>query len=106
MSDPWPRACLSCGRVQAWPRPVCDGCAGRGFAASPDPLRGIVYSVTVVHRAPTPEFASDLPYAVMLVRAAAGGLVMGRARGFPIVASIGTPVRVVRAGPALAIVPE
>ena len=60
------------------------------------PLRGVVYSATEVHRAPSPAFASAVPYVVVLVRAEAGGLVMGRARGL-VAPAIGTLVLVVRA---------
>lgn len=106
MSDVWPRACIACHRVQAWSRPVCDGCEGRHFAGCKEPLHGTVYSATTVHRAPSPAFADAVPYAIVLVRADGGGLVMGRARGFSAEPAIGTPVQVVRAGLALDVIPH
>ncbi len=106
MFDPWPRACVACGRVQAWPRPVCDTCGGRAFSPCPEPLTGTVYSVTEVRRAPSPVFADEVPYVIALVRASAGGMVMGRVRGFPAVPSIGAPVWVVRADLALDVIPD
>ncbi len=105
MFDPWPRACSTCARVQAWPRPICNGCAGRAFATCPEPLHGIVYSMTEVHRSPSPAFASGVPYVVVLVRVDGGGMVMGRARSFPAVPPVGTPVLVVRGGNALDVIP-
>jgi uncharacterized protein len=71
--------CPGCGRNQAIARPFCAGCL------RPDPEwraasgTGRVVACTVMHRAPTPEWKSRLPYAIALVDLSEGLRVMALA---------------------------
>jgi uncharacterized protein len=58
--------CGACGRVQFYPRPFCAACGGvPSWAISTG--RGSVYAATRVSRAPTADFASLVPYDILLV---------------------------------------
>jgi uncharacterized protein len=84
------RRCAACGAVRFPPRPFCTGCGGvTGWEVSRG--RGMVYAVTRVTRAPTPEFAALAPYDIVLVDLDEGFRMMGH--GAPGLA-IGDRVRV------------
>ncbi len=81
MSDPLTvRCCAACGAVQSYPRPLCTVCRSRAFEDRALPLRGEIYSLTVVQRAPSPAFTP--PYTVALVRGPSGGLLMMQLHDF------------------------
>ncbi len=71
--------CDSCARSQHYPRALCVACAGSQLSFVEATGRGTVYSFTVVHRAPSAEFAP--PYVVALVRLDEGPLLLTRIVG-------------------------
>lgn len=58
--------CLSCGHIQHYPRDLCTGCWSAELEFRQVSGSGSVYTFSVVHRPPAPEFA-DTPYVVGLV---------------------------------------
>ena len=61
------QTCQECGAVLFPHRAVCTSCGSRRLAVIESQGRATVYSYTVVHRAPAPEFQDHLPYVVALV---------------------------------------
>jgi uncharacterized OB-fold protein len=94
------RTCEACGAWQSYARPVCTLCHGRSFFQAGLPLRGEIYSLTVVQRAPAPQFAADVPYTIGLIRGPSGGLLMLQLHDFPTTPGIGDPVWIEEAGDA------
>ena len=62
------QACGSCGHVQFPPRHQCARCWSTDIGPRESSGRGSVESVTVVRRAPLPQFRHRAPYAVAAVR--------------------------------------
>jgi uncharacterized OB-fold protein len=64
--------CTKCRRYQFYPRRHCTAC----LTADPEWVaasgRGTLYSYTVVHRTPNPQFAALTPYVLALVDLAEG----------------------------------
>lgn len=58
--------CPGCGAAQFYPRPFCARCGATPAWAVSQGL-GVVYAVTRVARAPTPDFAALAPYDILLV---------------------------------------
>jgi len=65
------RCCKACGAFNAPTRYVCR-CGCTELTWVPSSGRGIVYSFTVVHRAPDPSFKEDVPYVIAIVELAEG----------------------------------
>lgn len=92
-------SCTACGHVWQFSRALCPTCA------TPEPQEidaggeGTVWSVTVVHRAPTPE--DDVPggYGIALISLREGARVMARTASIDL--EIGDAVRVEAAGSRL-----
>lgn len=82
--------CERCGAAQRLARFACTRCGHTGLAWKTAAGTGVVWAVTVVERAPAPEFASLVPYALVLVDLDEGARVMGHA---PIGTRIGERVR-------------
>jgi uncharacterized OB-fold protein len=82
--------CEQCGRSQAFLRPFCADCGSDRVTWRIAGGRGTVASLSVVHRAPTPEFRDRIPYAILLVDLEEGLRVM--THGQPDL-SMGCPVR-------------
>ena len=59
--------CSSCGHVQFPPRQHCAKCWREDLVWTESSGLGTVESVTIVHRAPTPELRDKVPYAVATV---------------------------------------
>ncbi len=59
--------CRDCGHVQYYQQATCRDCQSAQLEHQPASGRGVVYSYSVVHRAPGPEFKDDVPYCVLLV---------------------------------------
>jgi uncharacterized OB-fold protein len=59
--------CLDCSRYHFYPRTLCPHCGSTRLEWSACGGRGTVYSYTIVHRAPSPAFAADVPYVVAVV---------------------------------------
>jgi len=57
--------CGDCGRNFFSPQIACPRCLSENWAYQPSAGRGTVYSVTVVHKAPSPEF--EVPYVLAVV---------------------------------------
>ncbi|HYF09220.1 MAG TPA: Zn-ribbon domain-containing OB-fold protein [Acetobacteraceae bacterium] len=86
--------CEDCGTAHLYPRSRCPACGGARLAWRGASGRGEIYSFSVVHRAPTPAFAAEVPYTVAIVRLAEGPHLMGRLNAAPEAARIGQPVRI------------
>ncbi len=59
--------CESCGKFHFYPRALCPHCGSHTIRWSSPTGLGSVYSMTVVHRAPSPSFEAMVPYVVALV---------------------------------------
>ena len=87
--------CSDCGKFHFYPRPVCPHCAGARLAWAQASGRGVVYSHSTVHRAPSPAFKADLPYVVAIVKTDEGPQLLSRIVGIaPEKVAIGMRVRV------------
>lgn len=60
--------CLDCNCHHFYPRTLCPHCGSARLEWADCSGRGEVYSFTVVHRAPSPAFAADVPYVVAVVK--------------------------------------
>jgi hypothetical protein len=70
--------CRACGHAQYYQQAACRACGSDALEHRPASGRGRVHSFSVVHRAPGPEFASDTPYAVILVELQEGPRMISR----------------------------
>jgi uncharacterized OB-fold protein len=61
------RHCTACGKLHYPPRHLCPHCWSDKLDWTPSAGKGMVYSFTVMHRAPTPDFVGNVPYVVALV---------------------------------------
>ena len=59
--------CEACGTPRHPPRVLCAKCGSDQVAWVPSAGQGAIFSWTVVHLAPHPAFASQVPYAVVVV---------------------------------------
>jgi uncharacterized OB-fold protein len=59
--------CSACGRYLPYARSVCSQCGRETLSWLPVSGRGRVYSYTVIHRAPHPEFRPYVPYVLALI---------------------------------------
>lgn len=59
--------CQSCGALAHYPRLVCPHCGSQEKAWITASGKGTVYSYTVLHRAPSPAFAAEVPYVVAII---------------------------------------
>ena len=65
------------GHWEAYPRSACKVC-GAPLARERASGCGVVYSLTIVYRAPSPAFAQEVPYAIAIVATDEGPRLMGR----------------------------
>ncbi|MFI9562869.1 Zn-ribbon domain-containing OB-fold protein [Streptomyces rishiriensis] len=85
--------CPGCGLRFFVPEPACPGCMSQDWRYAPSAGLGTVYSVTVVHRAPGPGFAT--PFALTVVDLDDGGSLLSHVdAGDPDDVVIGMRVRV------------
>lgn len=85
--------CDACGSSFFTPQVACPRCLSEEWAYAPSSGRGVVYSATVVHRAPFPGIAT--PYELAMVDMEEEWTMLSEivgSRGEP--TPIGTPVRV------------
>jgi uncharacterized protein len=82
-------SCHACDHRAAVIRPFCAACGSFEVTPLVASGRGTVYSVTVVHRAPSEAWARDVPYAIALIDLEEGPRVMARA---PLATAIGDAV--------------
>lgn len=59
--------CSSCGTWRHPPRVLCASCGSEAWTWEPSSARGRLFSWTVTHQPLHPEFASVVPYAVVVV---------------------------------------
>ena len=59
--------CQECGTLRHPPRVLCAECGSDRVSWVPSAGRGTVFSWTVIHQAPHPAFAGQVPYAVVVV---------------------------------------
>ena len=61
------RRCTACGKLHFPPRHLCPKCWSDALEWTKSTGQGVVYSFTVMHRAPMPAFAKRVPYVVALI---------------------------------------
>jgi uncharacterized OB-fold protein len=61
------RHCWSCGARHFMPRHLCPQCWSDKLEWIESTGAGSVYSFSIVHRAPTPDFATRAPYVIAMV---------------------------------------
>ena len=61
------RRCTACGKHHFPPRHLCPKCWSDEFEWTLSAGKGVVYSFTIMRRAPMPAFAQRVPYVVALV---------------------------------------
>lgn len=59
--------CTDCGHIQYYQQRLCRQCQSDKLIHKKASGKGVIYSYSVVYRAPGPAFKSDVPYAVLLV---------------------------------------
>jgi len=61
------KRCTACGKHHFPPRYLCPSCWSDALEWATSEGKGVVYSFTVMHRAPMPAFAKRVPYVVALI---------------------------------------
>lgn len=90
------QSCMDCRTPLFPPGTLCRRCGSTRLEWQVSSGLGTIYSLTMVHRAPTPAFVGDVPYALALVDVAEGFRMMANIVGCdPLVLDIGTAVKVV-----------
>jgi hypothetical protein len=88
--------CASCRRLRFVPTELCPACGSAAATWAPVSGRGRVYTFTVVHRAPTPAYQADAPYALAYVELDEGPRMPARLVDVdPAAVEVGLPVEVV-----------
>jgi uncharacterized protein len=72
--------CAACGHFFFYPRTVCPRCHSGAVEWRAASGHGVIYSYTVVRRAPSPVFAADVPYTVALADLDEGCRIVARVR--------------------------
>jgi uncharacterized protein len=75
--------CESCHRLAWYPRALCPRCGEFSLRWEQLSGRGVVYAVSVHHRAAHPAFADRVPYSVVLVDLEEGVRMMSNVFGTP-----------------------
>ena len=73
--------CEACNRAQFPPSSVCTHCHNSTLSWRVSAGLGAVFSFSIVHRAPTPEFKLEAPYPIALVELDEGFRIMVNIRG-------------------------
>ncbi len=73
--------CDACGQLQWPPRDLCKQCHGDRFHWPVMPDQAVVYTYSVVYRAPHPWFKEHLPYAIVVAELENGLRLLGNAFG-------------------------
>lgn len=85
--------CRTCGIVVFYPRARCPACHTAELTWETMSGRGVVHAFTIVHRAPDPARAQDVPYVVALVDLDEGARLMTNLVGCAVDdVSVGMPV--------------
>jgi uncharacterized protein len=86
--------CGGCGHTWYFQRDFCPACGAAPPRLLPADGRGTLYASTFVHRAPSEEFKSLVPYTIVLVDMREGFRVMGHAEpGLPLEAPVRCEMR-------------
>jgi uncharacterized protein len=75
--------CLDCDNFHFYPRTICPHCGSINLQWRSCSGHGVVYSYTVVHRAPGPAFEADVPYVVAVIALEEGPHLMSTVVGTP-----------------------
>lgn len=75
--------CRPCDSLVWYPRHVCPRCGGSRLDWTELSGRGVVYAVSVHHRAALPALAGKVPYSVVLVDLEGGARMMSTMFGVP-----------------------
>jgi uncharacterized protein len=87
--------CQRCGQRRFPPREICSDCLGRDADWVASSGRGTIVSFNVMHQVYHPAFASEVPYAVVLVELEDGGRLLTNLTGCPLdLVRVGLPVEV------------
>ena len=87
--------CEACGTPRHPPRVLCANCGSDQVAWVPSAGQGTIFSWTVTHQAPHPAFASQVPYAVVVVELEEGVRIVASLRELaPEHLELGLPVEV------------
>ena len=90
------QSCTQCGTHRFPPRAICSNCLSREAQWVRVSGEGEVFSFNVMHQVYHPGFASEVPYAVVIVKLAEGTKMISNLVGVaPHDIRIGMPVRVV-----------
>jgi uncharacterized OB-fold protein len=85
--------CSACGAYRYHPKEKCPHCPSRRAEWAPISGHGDIYTYTVVRRAPTPAYASEVPYTIVHVTMAEGFRMIATLKGVePELVRIGQPV--------------
>lgn len=86
--------CSQCGTMRFIPREICPHCHSGDCEWALISGRGEIYTYTVVHRAPTPAYQADAPYAIVHVTLEEGPRMIANMTGIaPEDIRIGMPVQ-------------
>ena len=87
--------CGECGTLRFPPRRMCSNCLSREASWTPVSGEGEVYSFIVMHRVYHPAFATQVPYAVAMVKLKEGAKMLSNVIGIsPHEIKCGMPVKV------------
>lgn len=84
--------CADCGRSFFSPQIACPACLSENWSYVPSSGRGTVYSATVVHKAPSPDF--EVPYRLAVVELEEGWSMLANLIGTAAPTASGVPVEV------------
>ncbi len=76
--------CMDCGKFHFYPRTLCPHCGSVKLEWQSCSGRGVIYSYTAVHRAPSPAFEADVPYVVAVIALEEGPHLMSSIINTPI----------------------
>jgi uncharacterized protein len=88
--------CDQCGTFRFIPTEICARCGSEDATWTLISGRGVVYTFTVVHRAPTPAYQAEAPYVIVHVEMEEGPRMISNLLGVdPTAVRIGQPVQLV-----------
>lgn len=88
--------CSSCETFRHVPKEICAHCHSTAYSWEPVSGRGVVYTYTIVHRAPTPAYQQRAPYAIVHAEMEEGFRMVATMTGAAQeCVEIGAPIRVV-----------
>jgi uncharacterized protein len=73
--------CRMCTEIWAYPQNVCCNCLSTDIVSVPCQGTGVIYSYTIILRAPTPEFSEKIPYAIGIIELDEGCKIMAEIIG-------------------------